>query len=152
MTSACPMCAVVAALGNTDEYRPPDRPGGAYRRIAWLGAGVAVLPEDQFYRGYTLVISRSHATELHHLGSAEATIYLDDMRRTAEAIAKALAPRKLNYELLGNTVGHLHWHIFPRYADDPNPMRPVWEHSHTPHPLAPAEYATLALAIRRHLV
>jgi diadenosine tetraphosphate (Ap4A) HIT family hydrolase len=33
---------------------------------------------------------------------------------------------KLNYELLGNPHPHLHWHIFPRYADDPMPNKPIW--------------------------
>jgi diadenosine tetraphosphate (Ap4A) HIT family hydrolase len=32
----------------------------------------------------------------------------------------------MNYELLGNQVPHLHWHLFPRYRDDPNRLQPVW--------------------------
>jgi diadenosine tetraphosphate (Ap4A) HIT family hydrolase len=32
----------------------------------------------------------------------------------------------LNYELLGNQVPHLHWHLFPRYRDDPEALKPVW--------------------------
>jgi diadenosine tetraphosphate (Ap4A) HIT family hydrolase len=32
----------------------------------------------------------------------------------------------MNYELLGNQVPHLHWHLFPRYADDPDRLKPVW--------------------------
>jgi diadenosine tetraphosphate (Ap4A) HIT family hydrolase len=42
-------------------------------------------------------------------------------------VFKAFAPRKLNYELLGNAAPHLHWHLFPRHADDPRPIGPVWE-------------------------
>ena len=48
------------------------------------------------------------------------------MAQVAEAVFRAFAPRKLNYELLGNSEAHLHWHLFPRYADDPNPLWPVW--------------------------
>jgi diadenosine tetraphosphate (Ap4A) HIT family hydrolase len=69
----------------------------------------------------------------------------------ARAVARAFAPRKLNYELLGNTVPHLHWHVLPRYADDPNPLRPVWEQR--PEPRVPDEVeatATIA-ALRSHL-
>jgi diadenosine tetraphosphate (Ap4A) HIT family hydrolase len=31
---------------------------------------------------------------------------------------------KLNYDLLGNSLPHLHTHVIPRYADDPRPGWP----------------------------
>ena len=43
-----------------------------------------------------------------------------------EAVFNAFKPQKLNYELLGNTDHHMHWHIFPRHDDDPLPNRTVW--------------------------
>jgi diadenosine tetraphosphate (Ap4A) HIT family hydrolase len=69
----------------------------------------------------------------------------------ARAIADAFGPRKMNYELLGNTVGHLHWHLLPRYDWDPNPTRPIWEHTHEPRVPSAAECADILAAIRRHL-
>jgi diadenosine tetraphosphate (Ap4A) HIT family hydrolase len=44
----------------------------------------------------------------------------------AGSIARCFRPHKLNYELLGNQVPHLHWHLFPRYRDDPEHLHPVW--------------------------
>ena len=35
-----------------------------------------------------------------------------------------LQPVKLNYNLLGNSMPHLHTHVLPRYADDPRPGWP----------------------------
>ena len=35
----------------------------------------------------------------------------------------------MNYEALGNTSAHLHWHLIPRHVDDPRPGGPVWEDS-----------------------
>jgi diadenosine tetraphosphate (Ap4A) HIT family hydrolase len=49
------------------------------------------------------------------------------MASVAQAVFEAFKPRKLNYELLGNGAPHLHWHLFPRHADDPRPKGPVWE-------------------------
>ena len=150
MTEAsCPFCPLVAALSSADTYRSPS--GGVSRRVALLPTAVAVLGSDQFYPGYTLVIARRHATELYHLSDAESTAYFQDMMRVARAIDRAFSPRKMNYELLGNTVAHLHWHLFPRYAGDPNPTRPTWEHDHPPAHLAESEYAKTIEAIRRHL-
>lgn len=150
MTDAsCAFCPLVAALEKEETHRGPS--GTVTRRLALLPTAVAVLGNDQYYPGYTIVIARRHATELYHLPDAESTAYFRDMLRVARAIDRALSPRKMNYELLGNTVAHLHWHLFPRYADDPNPTRPTWENPHPPRELPAAEYARTLAAIRRHL-
>ena len=117
--TSCSFCPVVAALETAETYRAPS--GAVSRRVALLPTAVAVLASDQYYPGYTLVIARRHATELYHLPDDESTVYFQDMLRVARAVDRAFSPRKMNYELLGNTVAHLHWHLFPRYADDPNP-------------------------------
>ena len=149
MSSSCPFCPMVATLETAETYRASS--GGVSRRLALLSTAVAVLGADQYYPGYTLVIARRHATELYHLPDAESTAYFQDMLRVARAIDRAFSPRKMNYELLGNTVAHLHWHLFPRYADDPNPARPTWENAHAPKLLAEPEYARTIAAIKAHL-
>src|SRR5439155_1507990 len=58
----------------------------------------------------------------------------------AKAIGSAFDPRKMNYELLGNTVGHLHWNLFPGYEWDPNPKGPTWETNHPPRLPSSEEY------------
>lgn len=148
--AGCLFCPVVEALERAESWQPAgsDSP---FRRIAVLPASIAILAADQFYPGYSLVVARRHATELYHLPFEESTQYFQDMLRVAQAIADALAPRKMNYELLGNTVGHLHWHLFPRYEGDPNPTRPIWEHPHPPTLLSADGYARTIAAIQRHL-
>jgi diadenosine tetraphosphate (Ap4A) HIT family hydrolase len=42
------------------------------------------------------------------------------------ALRKTLAPVKINLATLGNMVAHVHWHIIPRFADDPHFPQPVW--------------------------
>jgi diadenosine tetraphosphate (Ap4A) HIT family hydrolase len=86
---------------------------------------VAVLGPWQYYTGYCMLISREHATELSQLGSRR-TPFLEEMALLAEAIEACFQPRKLNYELLGNQVPHLHWHLFPRRQDDPDCRQAVW--------------------------
>jgi diadenosine tetraphosphate (Ap4A) HIT family hydrolase len=80
----------------------------------------------QYYHGYCLLVCRHHATELSQLDGTVRRAYLDEMCLLARAVEQAFRPLKLNYELLGNQVPHLHWHVFPRYADDPHSLKPVW--------------------------
>jgi diadenosine tetraphosphate (Ap4A) HIT family hydrolase len=36
----------------------------------------------------------------------------------ARGLARLFSPAKMNYEIHGNTVPHLHMHLFPRMAGD----------------------------------
>ena len=148
--TGCVFCTVIAALERSDTY-PAAEAGQLLRKVRDLPASIAILAPDQYYKGYTMVVSKTHATELFELPERQGAQYYQDMVAVAKAIATAFRPRKLNYEALGNTVGHLHWHLFPRYEWDPNPKRPTWETNHPPRLLGPEEYADIVAAIRRHL-
>jgi diadenosine tetraphosphate (Ap4A) HIT family hydrolase len=62
-----------------------------------------------------------------------------------------LQPDKINLASLGNVVPHLHWHVIPRFADDPHFPNPVWGQRLRDHPhAAPPELAArLAAALNR---
>lgn len=36
----------------------------------------------------------------------------------AEAVNNIFKPDKMNYELLGNSCPHIHWHLYPRKKGD----------------------------------
>jgi len=113
---ACPFCAKIARL----DYLPAEE-------VVWrFPHSVALLGHWQFYQGYCILVSRRHATELNQLSIGERRSYLDEMCLLAAAIESCFQPDKLNYELLGNQVPHLHWHIFPRSRRDPEALKPVW--------------------------
>jgi diadenosine tetraphosphate (Ap4A) HIT family hydrolase len=111
----CPFC---------QKLRDPN--GWPATDIVWqFPHSVAILGPWQHYTGYCLLVAREHATELSQLG-ANRGAFLEEMATLAAAIEACFRPLKLNYELLGNQVPHLHWHIFPRYVTDPDRRRPVW--------------------------
>lgn len=91
-----------------------------------LETGYVVLGDHQFYYGYTLFLSKEHARELHEVDKQFRNKFLIEMSQVAEAVFKAFKPEKLNYELLGNTDEHMHWHIFPRRKTDPMSHTGVW--------------------------
>lgn len=94
--------------------------------VAELDTGYVVCGDFQFFRGYTLLLSKQHVPELHDLDRTTRERFLVEMSLVAESVFHAFHPRKLNYECLGNAEPHLHWHIFPRHSDDPSPRTPSW--------------------------
>lgn len=92
-----------------------------------LKTGYVVIGDYQFFKGYTLFLCKNHKKELHELKPEFRKKFLWEMSSVAEAVYKAFNPQKINCELLGNAYPHLHWHIFPRYKNDPAPTKPVWQ-------------------------
>jgi diadenosine tetraphosphate (Ap4A) HIT family hydrolase len=114
-----PDCSLCRKLAGMDVL-----PGG---EVVWqFPHSVAFLGPWQYYHGYCILVARKHAKELSNIPDAERRAYLDEMCLLARAIEAAVKPHKLNYEMLGNQVPHLHWHIFPRFKSDPDALKAVW--------------------------
>jgi diadenosine tetraphosphate (Ap4A) HIT family hydrolase len=120
-------------------------------RIAELSVSTAALFPDQSFRGRCLVTLREHYTELFQLTPAMRIALLEDVTRIAEAVFRALNPIKMNYELLGNLVPHMHWHIIPRFREDGLYPKPIWVSELSRTIPSPDEQDTLIATIRRHL-
>ncbi len=112
---------------------------------------VAKLNPDQFFSGYSFVTLKWHEEELYRLADKDRKNFLEDMSLVAEALAKSLNPDKMNYELLGNGMPHLHWHLVPRYRTDPMWGRPIWAGSRHKKRLTREEYLRLVGEIRSQL-
>lgn len=91
-----------------------------------METGYVIIEDYQFYKGYIIFSCKEHKKELHELNPNFRKNFLEEMSEVAEAVYKTFKPEKLNYELLGNTVSHMHWHLIPRYKDDLVPGRPIW--------------------------
>ncbi|MGA7871758.1 MAG: HIT family protein [Candidatus Binatus sp.] len=94
--------------------------------IAELKSSYVILGDQQFYRGYCVLLSKAHATELYLMPADDARLLFDEMRLTAEAVAAVVKPWKMNYECLGNSEPHVHWHLLPRYETDEMRRGPIW--------------------------
>ena len=94
-------------------------------------------------RGYACLAFRRHAIELHDLTDEEGAAFMRDAQRLSRTIAMATGAVKLNYEVHGNTLPHLHLHVFPRYVGDPFEGKPIDPRSVTRPVYAPGEFSTL---------
>ena len=136
-----PACVMCGKYGES---------GGALH-IADLESSRLFLHEDQFFPGYVLLVLRRHATELYDLYAPERRTLVEEVSRVAEALSRVFRPVKMNYELLGNQVPHIHWHLVPRLATDPDLHAPIWRVAHDPAPLGSVAARDRIDAIRRAL-
>ena len=135
--TACPMCL------RWDEH--------ADLRIAELEHSYVILNRDQFFPGYALLFTKGHVTELFHLDRAMRTGLVEEVSRVAEALFSVFRPDKINYELLGNMVPHIHWHIVPRFSTEALWPRPIWAEPHADLILTSDQYQDRIRLIRQAL-
>ena len=139
-------CGICAIIEQT-------RTGANPNLVAELPRSWLVLGDAQFYRGYCILLAKRHATELHLMPRGEAHELLDELLAAGRAIMAVAHPIKLNYECLGNQEPHVHWHIFSRFADDPQRMQPIWQRAETERKVSLDDRARRDLigALRREL-
>jgi diadenosine tetraphosphate (Ap4A) HIT family hydrolase len=92
-----------------------------------------------------------HVVEPTELSDEEAAVYGREVLTVGRALETAFSAVKLNYNVLGNWVPHLHTHIVPRYADDPRPGWPFPFPEPDPGPMPEERLARDAAALRAAL-
>ena len=105
---------------------PICRSGHPTSVIAELETSWVVMGEDTPpLPGTCALFFRRHAIELHDLTPNEAAAYMRDIQRLSRVLKEITGAIKLNYEVHGNTIPHLHMHFFPRYVGDPFEGGPI---------------------------
>lgn len=93
--------------------------------VATLPASWVTAPRQAPLPGYVAVVAKQHVVEPFELPPSAGRAFWDDVMLVAKCVAELFSPVKMNYELHGNTVPHLHVHIYPRYRDDPYVGGPI---------------------------
>ncbi len=106
---SCPICAVGYPLDVIVELR-----------ATWVTApAIAPLP------GYVCIVSKVHAAEPFELRGETRHEFWEDVLAASEGVKTAVSSTKLNYEISGNRIEHLHLDLYPRYPGDPYEGRPI---------------------------
>jgi diadenosine tetraphosphate (Ap4A) HIT family hydrolase len=121
-------------------------------RIVEMERCYVLLNRDQFFPGYTFVVAKEHVTEIFHLDRESRMAVMEEVTAIASALYMLFKPDKINYELLGNMVPHMHWHLVPRFRNDQLWPRPIWAESHEEVILSPAAYAERIEQIRKAII
>lgn len=89
--------------------------------VSW----VTMSEEAAGLPGSCALFLKRHAVELHDLAEDEGAAWMRDVRRLSRVLKEATGAVKMNYEVHGNTIPHLHMHFFPRYPGDPFQGGPI---------------------------
>jgi diadenosine tetraphosphate (Ap4A) HIT family hydrolase len=119
--------------------------------LAELETSWVTVNEDAPMRGYACLVFRRHAVELHDLGEADGAAFMRDVQRLSAAVQDVTGAVKLNYEVHGNTIPHLHMHFYPRYPGDPFEGGPINPKMVRQPVYAPGEFAALRTRLREAL-
>jgi hypothetical protein len=114
----------MAIQGRIDSARAGTNPN----LIARMPSGWAVLGDQQFIRGYSVLLADPVTDGLNGQDPKARAVFLRDMGILGDALLAATGACRINYEILGNTDPGLHAHLFPRYMSEPEELRkgPVW--------------------------
>jgi diadenosine tetraphosphate (Ap4A) HIT family hydrolase len=112
-----------------------------------------VLVEDPHLPGFVRVVLNAHVREMTDLDPAARARLMQAVFAVESVQRAVIAPLKINLASLGNAVPHVHWHVIPRFADDPFYPQPIWgtRQRDTPEPALQARRALLPL-LRAKLV
>lgn len=139
--NGCPLCADLAT------HEPASAEGYT---VADLDHSRLRLAANQWVTGYCVLICNTHVREPFELRADERAQFFGDLMLAARALDQVFTPIKLNYQILGNLVPHLHCHLVPRYHGDPAPGTPIDVNAQDLR-LAPQEYTTRVERLRAAL-
>jgi len=101
-------------------------------RILDTDEAIAFLDINPVSHGHALLVPKAHHANLNELPDALAGAVGSLLPRLCRAIAAATGSQGLNIivnsgRAAGQTIDHCHWHIIPRFRDDP--VNWPWPHT-----------------------
>lgn len=85
-----------------------------------------VLLDHQDYRGYCRVELIDHKKEMTDLNEALRSKLMTCVFKVEEILKVIFKPEKINLASLGNKTPHIHWHVIPRFKEDPHFPNSHW--------------------------
>ena len=95
--------------------------------LLWESPRCRVVRVDSAdYPGFCRVIWQAHVREMTDLGAADRQWLMTVVFAVESVVRQHFRPDKINLASLGNMTPHVHWHIIPRWQDDPHFPEPIW--------------------------
>lgn len=96
-------------------------------RLIWQNDLVRIInADDTYHPAFTRVIYQTHAKEMSDLSPTQRHELMDFVYLVEEVQREVLEPVKINLAQFGTMVPHVHWHIIPRFKEDPHYPDAIW--------------------------
>jgi diadenosine tetraphosphate (Ap4A) HIT family hydrolase len=102
------------------------------RSIADLSVSRLIADSNTCLKGYCCLVLKPHVIEIYELSAEDSAAFMRDVKVASLALKKVTATVKINYEIHGNTIPHMHMHLYPRQLGDPFENGPVDWRTRTP--------------------
>jgi diadenosine tetraphosphate (Ap4A) HIT family hydrolase len=122
--------------------------------IARLKSGWAVLGEQQFLKGYALLLPDPVVGTLNDLRGEQRAQVLADAGLLGDALLEVTGALRINYAIFGNQEQALHIHVVPRYTNEEPSLRSAhpWSYDWNAAPrFDPIRDAALLAGVREAL-
>ncbi|MFA5308786.1 MAG: GNAT family N-acetyltransferase [Dehalococcoidales bacterium] len=106
----CPVCSY-------GEKGPPDTL--VIKELEYSRVEASQLAAQGRLWGKCEVVCKKHYVTLEDMPLPDFIGYMTDVQKVSKALKEVTGATKINMEIHGNTLPHLHAHLFPRYLDDP---------------------------------
>lgn len=110
----CPVC------NQTRESRPPTEGS-----IADLSVSRFIADRNTCLKGHSCLVLKPHVVEIYELSDEDAAAFMRDVKVASLALKNVTGAVKLNYEIHGNSIPHMHLHLWPRQMGDPFEGGPI---------------------------
>ncbi len=98
------------------------------------------------------VFCRKHFAEIQDIPPEDLTNFINDVQIVIKALKEVSGAVRINIAELGNTIPHIHLHLFPRYLDDLHAGKPIDYNINKPKVYEnAAEYDYFVREMRRRL-
>lgn len=120
--------------------------------LAELTASTVGLYDDARFPGRVIVSLHEHYDHLDALPVDSLNAFMADVCATSAAVRQLNGVERTNIAVLGNKVAHVHAHVIPRRADEPNYGVSPWENAPEHTRLTKAIRESISDRIRRELL
>ena len=111
-------------------------------RLLWENDFVRIInAEEPNYPAFTRVILQAHYQEMSDLAPAQRHALMDYVVLVETVQREVLAPTNIHLAQVGTMGPHVHWHIIPRFEQDPHYPDAIWSSpKHSPANAAQQDY------------